>query len=95
MIKFEKEKSLEVMIIGPGMEEFEPVREEYTKIIGNQGFHFHFGMGFSAPEITNVMINFGVSVFGGVSVFIISELIKKIFVQKKEAEKKVYRAILQ
>lgn len=44
------------------------------------------GEGFSAPEITNVMVTIGVGVITGVSTYCITKLIDSVFSAKKKAK---------
>lgn len=80
-----EEKSFSVLVVGPGKEFFEELKQHDQELSKND-LYLSIGEGFSAPEITNVMVTIGVGVITGVSTYCITKLIDSLFGAKKKAK---------
>ena len=80
-------KYFNICVVGKGKEFFEPLLKEEQSAFKEKDLYFGISEGFSAPEITNVIISIGGSVVAGLSTYYISKLIDKIFNIKNNARK--------
>ena len=74
-----EDKSFEIMVVGKGKEFFEPISQENEATFTNNNLYLGVGEGFSAPEITNVMISIGIGVISALSAHYLVRLIESIF----------------
>ncbi|MGE4259432.1 hypothetical protein [Shewanella sp.] len=81
-----EEKSFSVLVVGPGKEFFQDLKQENNQEFSDNDLYLRVGEGFSAPEITNVMVTIGVGVITGVSTYCITKLIDSVFSAKKAAK---------
>ncbi|KAF7783515.1 hypothetical protein PRUB_a3303 [Pseudoalteromonas rubra] len=80
-------QSFNIKIIGPGREYFQPISSEEADNFSEKGLYLSITEGFSAPEVTQVLISIGSNVVAGLSVYYISKLFDKIFSAKAKAKK--------
>lgn len=81
-----EEKSFGILVVGPGKEFFEDFKQEHKEDLTENDLHLIVSEGFSAPEITNVMVTIGAGVIIGVSTYCITKLIDSVFSAKKKAK---------
>ncbi|MGH1429557.1 MAG: hypothetical protein ACRBB4_00400 [Neptuniibacter sp.] len=81
-----EEQSFSVLVVGPGKEFFQELKQESNQEFSDNDLYMSIGEGFSAPEITNVMVTIGVGVITGVSTYCITKLIDSVFSAKKKAK---------
>lgn len=81
-----EEKSFRVLVVGPGKEFFQELKQENNQEFSDNDLYLSVGEGFSAPEITNVMVTIGAGVIIGVSTYCITKLIDSVFSAKKKAK---------
>ncbi|MBQ4859139.1 hypothetical protein V6260_14040 [Pseudoalteromonas aliena] len=79
-------QSFNIKIIGPGQEYFQPIKSEEANNFSEKGLYLSISEGFSAPEVTQVLISIGSNVIAGLSVYYISKLFDKIFSAKSKAK---------
>lgn len=81
-----EEKSFSILVVGPGREYFEELKQVHDEELNENNLYLNLSEGFSAPEVTNVMVTIGASVIAGVSSYYITKLIDSVFVAKKKAK---------
>lgn len=81
-------KYFKISVVGKGKEYFQSLQKEEEKVFSDKHLYFGIGEGFSAPEITQVLISIGSSVIAGLSTYYIVKLIDKIYKIKSDAEEK-------
>ena len=80
-------KNFEIHVAGVGKEYFQPIEVNESDTFREKGLHISVSEGFSAPEITKVIISIGANVIAGLSVYYIAKLFDKIFSAKEKAKK--------
>jgi len=80
-------KSFNILVVGPGKEYFVGVCDSEQEVFNEKDLYFGVSEGFSAPEITQVVISIGSNVIAGLSVYYISKLFDKILSAKSKAKK--------
>lgn len=80
-----EEKSLNILVVGPGREFFSDIAQDNQRKFADAGLSLGVSEGFSAPEITNVVVSIGIGVLSGLSTHYISKMVDSIFGAKKKA----------
>jgi len=80
------DKYLSIKVIGPGKEFFQEIPQENKKEFSENKLYIGITEGFSAPEITTVMITIGGSVLTTLAAHYLIKLIDSIFAAKKHAK---------
>jgi hypothetical protein len=83
---FNKDKAIELRILGPQGKPYVELENEFTEPFREEGFSFLVPRLFSAPPETTVLITIGIGVITGVSTHLLASFIDKIFKLKKEKE---------
>ncbi|QEI11464.1 hypothetical protein [Cellvibrio japonicus] len=81
-----EEKSFRILVVGRGKEFFDEHMQEHTQELKDNDLYLGIDEGFSAPEITNIMVTIGAGVITGVSTYYITKLIDSIFSAKNKAK---------
>ena len=84
MSLYDKEKEVELRVLGPEGKAFIELENEFTESFRNEGYYFSIPRLFSAPAETAVYITIGIGVISGVSTYLLTSLIDKVFKIKKE-----------
>ena len=85
---FDKDKAIELRVLGPQGRPYVELEKEFTNPFREEGFDFLVPRLFSVPPETTVLITIGIGVITGVSTHLLNLLINKIFKIKKENEQK-------
>ncbi|EJB8445214.1 hypothetical protein MW350_004757 [Vibrio parahaemolyticus] len=80
------QKSLNILVVGPGKEYFDDVYQSESNEFRENDLYLNVSEGFSAPEVTEVLISIGANVVAGLSVYYISKVFDKIFKAKAKAK---------
>lgn len=81
-----EKKSFCVLIVGPGKEFFQELKQENNQKFSDNDLYLSVSEGFSAPEITNVIVTIGVGVITSLSTYCITKLIESVFSAKEKAK---------
>ena len=85
---FDKDKTIELSILGPYGRPYVELENEFTEPFRKEGFDFLVPRSFSAPLETTVLITIGIGVVTGVSTHLLVSFIDKIFKLKKEKQQR-------
>ncbi|HCJ4876929.1 hypothetical protein [Vibrio parahaemolyticus] len=80
------QNSLKILVVGPGKEFFDDVYQSESSEFREHDLDLNVSEGFSAPEVTEVLISIGANVVAGLSVYYISKVFDKIFSAKAKAK---------
>ncbi|MGS0497142.1 hypothetical protein ACU8V4_08035 [Pseudoalteromonas mariniglutinosa] len=80
------QNSLKILVVGPGKEFFDDVYQSESNEFRENDLYIDLSEGFSAPEVTEVLISIGANVVAGLSVYYISKVFDKIFKAKAQAK---------
>ncbi|MBW2605868.1 MAG: hypothetical protein JRE28_16420 [Deltaproteobacteria bacterium] len=81
---YNENKLIELRILGPEGRPYVELENEFTELFRTEGFEFRIPRLFSAPPETTVLITIGIGVITGVSSYLLTALIEKIFNIKKD-----------
>ena len=80
------QNSLNILVLGPGKGFFDDVYQSESNEFRENDLYLNVSEGFSAPEVTEVLISIGTNVVAGLSVYYISKVFDKIFKAKAKAK---------
>lgn len=78
-----EDKVVELRVLGPEGQPYVELENEFTKPFRNEGYDFGVPRLFSSPIETTVIITIGIGVVTGVSTYLLTALIDRIFKIKK------------
>lgn len=82
-----EEKSFRILVVGSGKEFFQELKQENSQEFSDNDLQLSVVEGFSASEISNVIVTIGVGVITGVTTYCIIKLIESVFSAKRKAKK--------
>lgn len=84
MSHYNEDKMVSLRVLGPGGKPYVDLENEFTEPFDSEGFYFSVPRLFSTPPETTVLVTIGIGVITGVSSYLLTSLIDRLFKIKKD-----------